>query len=53
MNHSRNIASMEAKFLMDALVELAERRNSYPQHVNAEYATDDNIKKMGILRAWL
>ncbi len=61
MNRSRNIASMEslspkynmeAKSLMDALVELAERRNSYPRHVNAEYATDDNIKKINKYYIW-
>ncbi len=61
MNHSRNIASMEglcqednmeAKSLMETLVELAERQNSYPQHVNAEYATDDNIKKMNTYYRW-
>ncbi len=61
MNRSRNIASMEslspkynmeAKSLMDALVELAERRNSYPQRANAEYATDDNIKKMNKFYIW-
>ncbi len=61
MNRSRDITSieglcqeynMEAKSLMDALVELAERRNSYPQRVNAEYATDDNIKKMNNFYIW-
>jgi hypothetical protein len=61
MSSSRNIAgmeglcqeyNMEAKSLMDALVELAERRNSYPQHINTEYATDDNIKKMNKYYIW-
>jgi hypothetical protein len=61
MNRSINIDSMEglgreynmeAKSLMDTLVELAERRNSYPQHINTEYATDDNIKKMNKYYIW-
>jgi hypothetical protein len=61
MNRSGNIAgkeglcqeyNMEAKSLMDALVELAERRNSYPQHLDTEYATDDNIKKMNKYYMW-
>ncbi len=61
MNRSKNIASMEclsdednveAKSLMEDLVELAERQNSYPQHINAEYVTDDNIKKMNKYYIW-
>jgi hypothetical protein len=47
-----NEDNMEAKSLMETLVELAERQNSYPQHVNAEYATDDNIKKMNKYYMW-
>jgi hypothetical protein len=61
MNRSKNIANMEclsnednmeAKSLMETLVKLAECQNSYPQHVKAEYATDDNIKKMNKYYIW-
>jgi hypothetical protein len=61
MNRSKNIVNMEclsnednieAKSLMETLVELAERQNSYPQRAYAEYANDDNIKKMNKYYVW-
>ena len=61
MNRSKNIVNMEclsnednmeANSLMETLVELAERQNSYPQHAYAEYANDDYIKKMNKYYIW-
>jgi hypothetical protein len=61
MNRSKNITNMEclsnednmeAKSLMETLVKLAERQNSYPQHAYAEYTNDDYIKKMNKYYIW-